>query len=481
MKIFSVWVVAVCLIVSSVPSDAVSQPPSRQGRQGGEGADQNRGGQNPGGQGRGRQVRGGQNRGGANRGAGNRGAGNRGAGGGGGRTPIVVTEGVLPDADAMAADGSMIKVRDLVKGKYTVLKTGCLTCPEFLRGYTEIEALAVDYADKDVQFYYVFQSLRHPEREGYVQAQNTTERMLQMAEAKRKLETKVPWIADTIDDSFRVAMRTNSNSVFVISPDLEIVYAADRMNGDGLHQALSRIVGPVENPTSVADLDLPDLNRFRQTNITSDIRVERPEGMLILSTIPTAPEEMYLVKLRAEAEPALLETGKGRLFLGFYPDPIHDAHWNNLTPAMKYELTLPEGVTADPAEAVANKGPGNSDSEPRQFWVNIDSDGKPGDIELSLHYYGCTPEICEAMTHRYTIKFVEEDKNSRTFGFNRGQRGSTGGGQVGGNRPGGGRAGGNRPGVEIVLAAVVDRVGIVPVGIVVLDVVNDSEPMIRNR
>ena len=49
---------------------------------------------------------------------------------------------------------------------------------------------------------------------------------------------------------------------------------------------------------------------------------------------------------------------------------------------MKYKLELPDGVTADLAEASANKGTGDSDTEPRQFWVNIDSNGKPGDIEL---------------------------------------------------------------------------------------------------
>lgn len=375
--------------------------------------------------------------------------------GGGGRQPIVLSEGKLPDTDAFTADGKPIKVRDLVKGKYTVLKTGCLTCPEFLRAYADLEATAQDYADKDVQFYYVFQSLRHPERDGYVQAQNMSERFLQLAEAKKKLGTSVPWIADTIDDSFRVAMKTNSNSIFVISPDSEIVYAADRMNGDGLRQALAKLVGPVENPTSARDLDLPQMPRIRSINLTNDIRVERPDGLVILSITPAKPLDTYYVKLRAEAEPALLETGKGRLFLGFYPDPIHDAHWNNLTPGMKYVLDLPEGVSADPTSAEANRGPGDSDTEPRQFWVNIDSDTTPGDIKLALHYYACSPGMCKALTHEYTIAFKPEDKNSRTYSFNRGQgapgggiRPGAGGGQRGGGRPGaGGRPGGGaRPG-----------------------------------
>ena len=181
------------------------------------------------------------------------------------RTPIVLTEGQLPDTDAHLPDGTPIKVRDLIKGKYTVIKTGCLTCPEFLISYKELEALAADYTKKDVQFYYIYQSLRHPEREGYVQPQNTKERLMHVAEAKERLGTKVPWIMDTIDDSFRTAMRTNSNSVFVISPDSEIVYAADRMNGDGFRRELGNIVGPIENPTS------PRRSRFpRSTTFSTD-------------------------------------------------------------------------------------------------------------------------------------------------------------------------------------------------------------------
>jgi len=365
---------------------------------------------------------------------------------GGGQQPRVLSQGQLPDIDVFTAEGKPIKASDLINGKYTVLKTGCLTCPEFLRAYKELEAAAKDYTSKGVQFFYVYQSLRHPEREGYVQAQNMNERLLQLAEAKKKLGTSVPWIADTIEDSFRVTMGTNSNSVFVISPKSEIVYAADRVNDDGLREALSKIIGPVRNPTSVADLNFPQLPQYRQVNVESDLRVERPEGMVILSITPTKPEDTYYVKLRAEAEPQLLETGKGRLFLGFYPDPILGAHWNNLTPAMKYDLKLPKGMIADPATAEAKKGPGDSDSQPRQFWVNIDADKTPGDITLSLHYFGCTETMCEALTHQYTIAFEAEDKNARTFGFNRGQRGSGGMRPGSGGRPAMRSGSGGRPG-----------------------------------
>ena len=60
----------------------------------------------------------------------------------------VVSSGQLPDMDAFTADGEAIKVRELCKGKYTVLAAGCLTCPLFHQNYPEIEAAYADYAEK---------------------------------------------------------------------------------------------------------------------------------------------------------------------------------------------------------------------------------------------------------------------------------------------------------------------------------------------
>ena len=352
-----------------------------------------------------------------------------------------LNRGTLPDMNAFTEDGEPIKVRELVDGKYTVLSAGCLTCPQFHQGYSQVEAMYADYASKGVQFFYFYKSLRHPELNGYVQAQNMTERFLQLKEAKNKLGTKVPWIADTLDDSMRIGLKSGPNSLYLISPEGEIVASSNRIEGNNFRQVLDKLVGPVENPTSIRDLDLPRVARQRNnSNEDTQLGVHRPEGLTIVSISPSKPEETYYVKLRAEADRDLLRTGTGRLFLGFYPDPIHDAHWNNLVDPMKYVLELPEGVTATPMEATAVKGPGESDVQPRQFWVDIEG-AKPSDeIELALHYYGCTPDMCMAMTHEYTIRLEDENRGSRTFGMNRGPR-------DGGERAGrGGRQRGRPPG-----------------------------------
>jgi hypothetical protein len=259
-----------------------------------------------------------------------------------------------------------------------------------------------------------------------VQAQNMSERLLQLAEARKKLGTKVPWIADTMDDDIRIGLRSGSWSVYLISPEGDVVYASGKIDGQALRGALSEAVGPVATPTKTSDLNLPRIVRpAKLLNEDSELGVARPEGLSIVRIVPKKPEETYYVKLRAEADDALLSTGTGRLFLGFYPDPIHDAHWNNLTPPMTYKLTLPDGVTASPAEATAKKGEGDSDTKPRQFWVDIASDKPFSELEIKLDYFGCTSVLCLPLTHEYTIKMENENRGSRTYNMNKGEAGNS--------------------------------------------------------
>lgn len=333
----------------------------------------------------------------------------------------------LPDLTAYSADGDAIKIRELCEGQYTVLVAGCLTCPQFHRGYPEIEAANKDYSSRGVQFFYFYKSLRHPELNGYVEAQNMTERLMQLAEARKLLGTSVPWIADTFDNQLRDGLRSGSNSMYLISPNGSIVFAADRLDGPRLRMELAKFLGNVEHPTLASELKLPRIERPRKTtNIDSEMRVQRPDGLTIVTTAPCNDQQTYYVKLRAEADPDLLKTGTGRLFLGFYPDPIHGVHWNNLTEPMKFSLDLPEGVVATPTEASAKAGPGEKDVEPRQFWIDIVSDSPGTSFELSMYYFGCTDTMCKPLTQHYTVELKPANMGSSTFGFNRGPRGSNG-------------------------------------------------------
>ena len=174
-----------------------------------------------------------------------------------------LNSGQLPDMNAYTAEGEPINVGELVDGKYTVLSAGCLTCPQFHQSYPEVEAMAADYVSKGVQFFYFYKSLRHPELNGYVQAQNMEERFLQLEEAREKLGTKVTWIADTLDGSMRIALNAGPNSLYLVSPVGEILAASDRIEGSNFRQLLNKLVGPIEDPTSIRDLDLPRVERQR--------------------------------------------------------------------------------------------------------------------------------------------------------------------------------------------------------------------------
>ena len=105
-------------------------PPKRGAGKQGQGKAQGKGkGQGKGGQ-QGKGGKGGQGKGGKGKGGKGKGGKGKGKKGGDGiqrppRVPIVVTEGQVPDTNAHLPDGTPIKVRDLIKGKYTVIKT-CL-------------------------------------------------------------------------------------------------------------------------------------------------------------------------------------------------------------------------------------------------------------------------------------------------------------------------------------------------------------------
>lgn len=80
----------------------------------------------------------------------------RAGGGAGGSVPAggVLNSGALPDLSAYTADGEPIQIRALCEGRYTVLVSGCLTCPKFHQSYPAIEAASADYAIQGVGFYY---------------------------------------------------------------------------------------------------------------------------------------------------------------------------------------------------------------------------------------------------------------------------------------------------------------------------------------
>ena len=81
-----------------------------------------------------------------------------------------------------------------------------------------METIYRAYSKKDVKFYYIYKTLAHPERDGYVNGFTLEERLLQIQEAKRTLGTRIPWICDAMDNRLKHAFGNCYNSEFIVNP-----------------------------------------------------------------------------------------------------------------------------------------------------------------------------------------------------------------------------------------------------------------------
>ena len=129
----------------------------------------------------------------------------------------------LPDVTIYEADGSPFKTADL-RGHYTVLTFGCLTCPPSIWNISGLEAVHRDYSPKGVQFYFIYKALAHPELAGdYVQPFTLDERLAQARQARKQFGTQIPWVVDAMDNRLKHALGDRPNAQFLINPEGVIV------------------------------------------------------------------------------------------------------------------------------------------------------------------------------------------------------------------------------------------------------------------
>ena len=186
-----------------------------------------------------------------------------------------------------------------------------------------METVKVDYAPKGVQFFYVYKPLAHPELNHYVSPFTLEERLMHVHEAERRLGSSITWLADTMDNAYHEAMGRTPNSELVVGPDGLVVARRAWSNPAALRADLERLVGPVEHPTTVADLDMP--TQPPPPTVVKGIvpRVPLPFGALPMEIEPVMPANgmPFYVKLRAEGDLDLLATGRGTMYLGIPPGP----------------------------------------------------------------------------------------------------------------------------------------------------------------
>lgn len=318
-----------------------------------------------------------------------------------------------------------------------------------------METVARDYSKKDVKFYYVYKALAHPEKNGYVAPFDLKERLMHIAEAKKKLGTQVTWICDSMENDIKHAFGDAPNSEFVIDPKGKIVSAQQWSDPSALRELLTDLVGEVKNPTRISDLGMAPIAPPERAKTGVVSRVEWSDGSpMIVKPISSSNDDPYYVKLRAEMA-GNGGSGSSKLYLGFFLDPLYKVHWNNNVAPVRYEIVAPEGISISPAKGEGPQVKEAADADPREFLVDVESSSSRT-FRIKVSYFACDDDetFCKSVTQEYEVTLERDrDGGSRRTGGARGGRGGLaqggmgrGGFGQGGNRGGFGQGGGNRGG-----------------------------------
>ncbi len=260
---------------------------------------------------------------------------------------------------------------------------------------------------------------------------------MHVKEAARRLSTQWTWLADAPDNQIKNAFGNRNNSEFVIDPEGTIVRARTWSNEEALRKDLAAMVGSVETPTKVADLEMKSLPAERDGAIATNVvpRVPAPEGAKPLKVTASGDGPFYL-KLRVEANPDLLRTGTGKARLGFWLDPIHQVHWNNLAEPLKFRVIAENGTTVEPAIGTAPKVEVEADYDPREFAVEISGANRSMPIKVEVSYFPChdVDKWCRAVTQEFSI-VLEEDRHAGKPSSQMRGRGTGGKGPAGSRGP----------------------------------------------
>ena len=266
-----------------------------------------------------------------------------------------------------------------------------------------------DYQDKDVNIYYVYKSLAHPEINNFVAPHTLEERLMHIAEFRKITGSKIPWICDSIDNMFANAFGGAPNGEFVIDPEGIVVRQRFWSNPVTLRNDLAGFFGAVENPTKPEDA-LP-VFKLPRREIASGVvpKIDLPGGLRpLISEIGESDFPAY-AKLRVEAATSLLgEEKQGQLYLGLYLDPIYRVHWNNRAGNVLVQVKVAEGMEISEANL---KGPDvkeDADIDPRMFLVDLDrrqNVDKP--LEVTLTYTVCDDDetFCHTISQNYQVEF----------------------------------------------------------------------------
>lgn len=281
-----------------------------------------------------------------------------------------------------------------------------------------------------MKFYYVYKALAHPEQNGYVTPFTLEERLMHVAEAKKQLGTRINWICDSMQNDLKHALGDRPNSEFLVSPEGEILVARQWSRPDELREDLEKYVGEVRRPTTIADLKMKPLQppKTAPKGVVPRLRLPGSMQPVIVEPIAEAEGEPFYVKLRAEVDSEYPRTGTGRLYLGFFPDPLYSVHWNNRAAPVSFEIESTGGVVVADDAGTGPEVEVDADADPREFLVDLcDQAAVPGqrgsqELIVTVRYIACddAETFCKPVTQSYRVVLQRDpDGGSRRSPGNR--------------------------------------------------------------
>ncbi|MBC7852548.1 MAG: hypothetical protein IAF94_03845 [Pirellulaceae bacterium] len=216
-----------------------------------------------------------------------------------------------------------------------------------------------------------------------------------------------------MDNRLKHALGERPNSEFVIDPLGKLVRKRAWSNPTELRKDLEELVGHVDKITLPEELKLKVEPPLAHSAAKGDIASVSRAGLFPIVTKPQLENggDLFYAKLRSEADPALLDEGKGKLYLGFHLDPFHQAHWNNLQKPLRFELDAPEGVKLSATTRESPKANSETDSAPREFLLDVESWPHDKTIRLTVTYAACTEDVCHTVQQVYVLS-RQRDKDA---------------------------------------------------------------------
>lgn len=245
---------------------------------------------------------------------------------------------------------------------------------------------------------------------------------MHVAEAKRKIGSRISWLCDSMSNDLKHALGNAPNSEFVIDPRGRIVVSRSWSDPEALRKDLNRLVGTPGTRTRVADLELPAMKPASTARKGVVERVSLPGRTLPVFVEPDleGATQPFYAKLRAEIDPQFFSTGSGKLYLGFFLDPLYEVHWNNLMAPLRFEVKSPDGLVVAPALGSGPNVEFDADADPREFLVELcDYLAEPPsvaaphsgyELELTVRYVVCddAETFCKILTQHYTITLAPD-------------------------------------------------------------------------